>query len=78
MLATGQVTPDETGLGLQVDAHGRLVGRNRGAERGLYYLGPWLRSRDLEATAVQELRQHATALAERLRAGLDLAVARTA
>ena len=78
MLATGQVTPDETGLGLQVDAHGRLVGRHGGAERGLYYLGPWLRSRDLEATAVQELRQHATGLAERLRGGVDLAVARTA
>jgi uncharacterized NAD(P)/FAD-binding protein YdhS len=32
----------------------------------LYYIGPWLRARDWEATAVPELREHAARLARRL------------
>jgi uncharacterized NAD(P)/FAD-binding protein YdhS len=32
----------------------------------LCYLGPWLRARDWEATAVPELREHATGLARLL------------
>lgn len=40
-------------------ADGRIV-------KGLYYVGPWLRARDWEATAVPELRVHAQRLAERL------------
>jgi uncharacterized NAD(P)/FAD-binding protein YdhS len=32
----------------------------------LYYIGPWLRARDWEATAVPELREHAATLARRL------------
>ena len=32
----------------------------------LYYLGPWLRARDWEATAVPELREHAATLWQRI------------
>ena len=69
LLDAGHVAPDGAGIGLAVDAQGRLVGRDGGIRRGLYYVGPWLRARDFEATAVHELRQHVGALAALLRGG---------
>ncbi len=66
LLANGSVTVDPTRVGLQVDACCRLLGADGAPSPGLYYLGPWLRARDLECTAVHELRQQATALAARL------------
>jgi hypothetical protein len=51
-----------------VDAAGRPLGREGAPSPGLYYLGPWLRARDFEATAVQELRVQAAELAQRLAA----------
>jgi uncharacterized NAD(P)/FAD-binding protein YdhS len=76
MLAKGQLAADESGLGVRADSQGRLVGRSGLGQSGLYYLGPWLRARDFEATAVHELRRHATALARLLRTGADLSAAR--
>jgi uncharacterized NAD(P)/FAD-binding protein YdhS len=67
LLTAGYLTPDATESGLQVDASGRLIHRNRRPVDGLHYLGPWLRARDFEATAVPELRVLASALAQRLR-----------
>ena len=66
LLARGLIAPDPLELGIRVapgnevvDADGRIV-------KGLHYIGPWLRARDWEATAVPELREHARRLAERL------------
>jgi uncharacterized NAD(P)/FAD-binding protein YdhS len=66
LLASGQIVACPTGTGLQVDFAGRPIDRHGKTAQGLYYIGPWLKARDLEATAVQELRGHATALAARL------------
>ena len=57
-----QLTADPTGFGLQVDVQGRPIDANGAAIEGIHYLGPWLRARDWEATAVGELRRIATAL----------------
>jgi uncharacterized NAD(P)/FAD-binding protein YdhS len=67
LLTAGYLTPDATGSGLQVDSTGRLIHRNGRPVEGLHYLGPWLRARDFEATAVPELRVLASALAQSLR-----------
>jgi len=67
LLRAGYLTADSTGSGLQVDARGQLIGRHQKVSRGLYYLGPWLRARDFEATAVPELRRLASSLAQELR-----------
>lgn len=57
---------DALDVGIDVDAHGRVIARDDCAVDGLYCLGPWLRARDWEATAVPELRQQALALAGHL------------
>jgi uncharacterized NAD(P)/FAD-binding protein YdhS len=62
----GLLVPDALGLGLQVDEALRVLGRDGEASRWLSYVGPLLKARDWEATAVPELRQHAAALAQRL------------
>lgn len=66
LLTEGRVVACPTGTGLCVDMACRVLGRNGKAWPGLYYLGPWLKARDFEATAVQELRAQATALTARL------------
>lgn len=66
LLANGLVSADPTRVGLRVDACSRLIGADGTPSPGLHYLGPWLRARDLECTAVHELRLHASALAARL------------
>jgi len=43
-----------------------LVGANGEPSRSLYLVGPLLKARFWEATAVPELRQHAKAVAQRL------------
>lgn len=67
LLADGLIRPDCLGLGLDtapdcavVDAWGR-------ASTCLYYVGPLLKARDWEATAVPELRGYAARLARLLR-----------
>ncbi len=61
VLTNGLIRCDALSLGLDIADDGRPVDR-------LSYLGPWLRSRDWEATAVPELREHASRLAARLSA----------
>ena len=66
LLANGWVRPDAHGLGIEVANDGRVISRGGAPVDGLHYIGPWLRARDWEATAVPELREHALALARRL------------
>jgi uncharacterized NAD(P)/FAD-binding protein YdhS len=66
LLSSGLIAPDPLELGIQVAADGEVVGADGRIVKGLYYVGPWLRARDWEATAVPELREHARRLAERL------------
>jgi uncharacterized NAD(P)/FAD-binding protein YdhS len=66
LLANGLVRDDALSLGIEVADDGRVITRDYLAADGLYYIGPWLRARDWESTAVPELREHALALARRL------------
>lgn len=66
LLANGLIRPDALGLGLDVAPDYRVVAAAGTPVNGLHYLGPWLRARDWEATAVPELRAHAAALARQL------------
>ena len=73
LLSSGLIASDRLELGIRVTADGEVLGGDGRIVRGLYYIGPWLRARDWEATAVPELREHARRLAERL-AGAELKV----
>jgi uncharacterized NAD(P)/FAD-binding protein YdhS len=66
LLAQGVATPDPLHLGLATDSLGRLIGAHGNAARNLYYVGPLLRARDWESTAVCELRVHVQRLARHL------------
>jgi uncharacterized NAD(P)/FAD-binding protein YdhS len=66
LVANGLIQPDELGTGLRTTPEGGLVNLFGGATRGLYYVGPMLRADYWEATAVQELREHAERLASEL------------
>ncbi|AXQ31187.1 hydroxyacylglutathione hydrolase [Solimonas sp. K1W22B-7] len=67
----GLAVPDELGLGLSIDPQNYALVDARGiSSPWLRYVGPFLRARDWEATAVPELRQHVTRLAESLRSDL--------
>ncbi len=66
LLANGLIRPDALSLGIDVAADGRVISRDGTPLHSLYYLGPWLRARDWEATAVPELREHAARLAQHL------------
>jgi uncharacterized NAD(P)/FAD-binding protein YdhS len=68
LLKNGLVRRDALSLGLDIAEDGRTVSRDGLPVDRLYYLGPWLRSRDWEATAVPELRELAARLAARLSA----------
>lgn len=70
LLAQGLIRPDSLGLGLDADDQDLLRGADGLRQPGLYLIGPMLRARDWEATAVPELRQQAARLAERLLATL--------
>jgi uncharacterized NAD(P)/FAD-binding protein YdhS len=72
LLASGLMRPDAVGLGIDLAADGRVISRAGAPVDSLYYLGPWLRARDWEATAVPELREHATRLAQHLAAQTDI------
>ena len=66
LLANGLVRPDALGLGIDVAADARVISHCGEPVDSLYYIGPWLRARDWEATAVAELREHAARLAQLL------------
>jgi uncharacterized NAD(P)/FAD-binding protein YdhS len=66
LTANGLIQPDALGTGLRIAPNGGLVNLFGRATRGLYYIGPMLRADHWEATAVQELREHAEHLAQEL------------
>jgi uncharacterized NAD(P)/FAD-binding protein YdhS len=66
LLANGFVRKDASGLGIDVAADGRVISASGAPVEHLHYIGPWLRARDWEATAVPELREYAAALARKL------------
>jgi uncharacterized NAD(P)/FAD-binding protein YdhS len=78
LLAQGLLVPDALGLGALVDEEGACIDREGRPGHPLHCLGPWLRARDWEATAVPELRAHALRLARRLLDSLDSLPARLA
>ena len=66
LLSSGLIRPDALSLGIDVEDGGQPLSREGQPVDRLYYLGPWLRARDWEATAVPELREHAATLARSL------------
>jgi uncharacterized NAD(P)/FAD-binding protein YdhS len=66
LLARGFLLVDPLGLGLGVSDDYAVVDACGVSSDLLHYVGPLLRARDWEATAVPELRVHANALAEKL------------
>lgn len=72
---SGQLCGDALGLGLETDAQYRLLDRQGEPSPVLRYIGPFLKARYWEATAVPELAAHAAQLAEHLMAEPRQAVA---
>ena len=66
LIAQGIAVPDPLKLGLLTGEFGALVNASGRTARNLYYIGPMLRAKYWESTAVQELRVHAEALARHL------------
>lgn len=66
----GLAQPDALGLGIEVAVDGELVGADGKVSRELYYVGPLVRARDGEGTAVPELRAQAQCVAQALLASL--------
>jgi uncharacterized NAD(P)/FAD-binding protein YdhS len=66
LLAVGLLRPDPLGLGIDVDERYAVVDATGRASHVLHYVGPLLKARDWEATAVPELRAHAARLARHL------------
>lgn len=66
LVANGLIQPDELDTGLRTAPSGRVLNLMGHATRGLYYVGPMLRADHWEATAVQELREHAERLVRQL------------
>jgi uncharacterized NAD(P)/FAD-binding protein YdhS len=62
----GLATPDPLRLGLEVSDDLALLDSEGRASETLFLVGPLLKARFWEATAVPELRQHARSVAERL------------
>ncbi len=69
LLARGLVRDDPAGFGIDVDDQGRPLGAAGLPTPGLFAIGPLLRARDWETTAVPEIREQAAALAGRLLSG---------
>lgn len=63
----GLLRSDRLGLGFEVDDNYALRDHDGVATPWLHYVGPFLKYRDWEATAVPELRKHVAALADVLR-----------
>jgi uncharacterized NAD(P)/FAD-binding protein YdhS len=66
LLSSGIIRADALSLGIDVAEDGRPISRDGAEVDRLHYLGPWLRARDWEATAVPELREYAVVLARSL------------
>ncbi len=59
LLGKGWIREDELGLGVDTSSDFRLVEEDGAVIRGIYYVGPMLRARYWECTAVPELRLRA-------------------
>jgi uncharacterized NAD(P)/FAD-binding protein YdhS len=68
LLTNGLIRRDALSLGLDIAGDGRPLSSDGQPVDRLHYIGPWLRARDWEATAVPELREHAVRLAASLEA----------
>lgn len=66
LLERGALVADPNGLGIQVTSGYAVISSRGHANQRLHYVGPMLKARDWEATAVPELRQHAWRLAMEL------------
>lgn len=66
LVAEGLVRPDSLGLGLEVRDDGRLVDRDGRTSPALLLVGPLLKGRFWEATAVPELREHVSGAAREI------------
>ncbi len=64
MAADGLIVADPLRQGIEVAADYRVVDAGGNSHGGIYYVGPLLKARDWEATAVPELRKHAVAAAD--------------
>ena len=76
LLANGFLKRDQHALGIDVAPDGRVLNSAGAPVDHLHYIGPWLRARDWEATAVPELREQAAQLAHRLASAAQLPAAR--
>jgi uncharacterized NAD(P)/FAD-binding protein YdhS len=66
MLRSGLIRSDPLAIGLDTAQDGALVNAAGRTSKILYYVGPLLRARFWESTAIPELRQHASSLAQTL------------
>jgi uncharacterized NAD(P)/FAD-binding protein YdhS len=76
LLAQGMVQPDPLGVGIMTDENGALLDASGRVAGNLYYIGPMLRPRYWETTAVPELRTQAERLAHRLALAAQLSAPR--
>lgn len=71
VLRRGFLRPDSHRLGAETSADYRAIGRDGKPSRWLFVVGPMLRARYYEVTAVSELRLHAASLATRIEQSLE-------
>jgi len=71
LAASGLLRRDSLGLGLDTNDDYALLDRQGKASSVLHYVGPFLKARWWEATAVPELSEHTARLAHELLAGLS-------
>ncbi len=64
MAARGQLSVDALGLGINISNDFRLLDAAGKPHAGIHYVGPLLKARDWEATAVPDLREYAKACAD--------------
>jgi len=62
LMEDGVVTLDTVGIGIETTGTYRVIGNNGRSANSIFYVGPLLRARYWEATAVPELRMHCTEL----------------
>lgn len=59
LLQRGLIKPDALGLGIEVEDDYTTVSSHSSKAQSIFYVGPWLKAKLWEATAVPELRVHA-------------------
>lgn len=66
LIAEGLIKSDQLSLGLELADNGAVIGADGTVSDRLFYVGPLLKAKYWEATAVPELRRHAAQLASTL------------